>query len=130
MLYAIFCYDSEKTVEAWSKDKDDQVMASLGEVIGKLAQQKRLGPVARLSPTTTATTIRKGAQPLVTDGPFAETKEQLLGFYVVECASKEEALDTARDLARASGSAGAFEVRPLRFYEPGVGPELARSSAR
>ena len=130
MLYAIFCYDSEATTEAWTKDKDDRVMASLGEVIGKLAEQNRLGPVARLMPTTTATTIRKGAKPLVTDGPFAETKEQLLGFYVVECASKEEALDTARDLARASGSAGAFEVRPLRFFEPGVGLGLARSSPR
>ena len=121
MLYAIFCYDSEATVSAWSKEKDDQVMTQLGQVIGKLAEQKRLGPVARLMNTTAATTVRKGAEPLVTDGPFAETKEQLLGFYVVECASLDEALATAKDLARASGSAGAFEVRPLRFYHPGIG---------
>ena len=121
MLYAIFCYDSEATVSAWSKEKDDQVMTQLGGVMEKLAGEKRLGPVARLMNTTAATTVRKGAEPLVTDGPFAETKEQLLGFYIIDCASLDAAVDTAKDLARASGSAGAFEIRPLRFFHPGVG---------
>jgi hypothetical protein len=55
----------------------------------------------------------------VIDGPFAETKEQLLGFYVVDCASLEEAIDTAKDLARASSSAGSFELRPLAVFKPG-----------
>jgi len=121
MLYAIFCYDSEAAVGAWSKEKDDQVMAQLGEVTGKLAAQKRLGPTARLMPTTAATTIRKGKQPLVLDGPFAETKEQLLGFYIVDCESLEQAIETAQELARASASAGAFEIRPLKFFNPGSG---------
>ena len=121
MLYAIFCYDSEATVNAWSKEKDDQVMKDLGGVLTKLAEQKRLGPTARLMPTTAATTVRKGKEAMVIDGPFAETKEQLLGFYVIECASLEAALETAQDLARASGSAGAFEIRPLKFFQPGVG---------
>ena len=121
MLYAILCYDSEAEIEAWPKAKDDQVMADLGGVLTKLAEQKRLGPTARLMPTTAATTVRKGKQATVIDGPFAETKEQLLGFYVIECASLEAALETAHELARASGSAGAFEIRPLKFFEPGVG---------
>ena len=119
MLYAILCYDSEDVVGAWTKEKDAEVMASLGEVQRKLAEQGRLGPVARLLPTTAATTIRKGAEPLIIDGPFAETKEQLLGFYVIDCASLEEAIETAKDLARASGSAGAFELRPVGFFNPG-----------
>ena len=121
MLYAILCYDSEAVVSAWSKQKDDQVMTQLTAVTGKLAEQKRLGPVARLMPTTAATTVRKGTEPLITDGPFAETKEQLLGFYVVECASLEAALETAQELARASGSLGAFEIRPIRNFIPGSG---------
>jgi hypothetical protein len=121
MLYGIFCYDSEAVVGAWSKEKDDQVMTQLQGVIGKLAEKKRLGPVARLMPTTAARTVRKGTAPLIIDGPFAETKEQLLGFYVVECASFDEALEVAQDLARASGSAGAFEVRPLQYFHPGSG---------
>jgi hypothetical protein len=122
MLYAILCYDSEDVVGSWSKEKDDAVMASLGEVQVKLAAQNRLGPVARLLPTTAATTIRKGKEALVIDGPFAETKEQLLGFYVIECASLDEAIATAKDLARASGSAGAFELRPLAVFRPGSLP--------
>ena len=121
MLYAILCYDSEAVVNAWSKEKDDQVMAQLGGVMTKLAEQKRLGPTARLMPTTAATTIRKGKDAMIIDGPFAETKEQLLGFYVVDCASLEAALEVGRELAAASGSAGAFEIRPIKFFHPGVG---------
>lgn len=119
MLYAILCYDSESVVSSWSKEKDDAVMADLSEVQKKLAKAGKLGPVARLMPTTAATTIRKGREPLVIDGPFAETKEQLLGFYVVDCGSLDEALEAAQDLARASGSAGAFEIRPVSLFRPG-----------
>ena len=120
MLYAILCYDSEDVTSSWSKEKDDAVMASLGEVQAKLAAQNRLGPVARLLPTTAATTIRKGKDPIIMDGPFAETKEQLLGFYVVECATLDDAIVVAKDLAVASGSAGAYELRPIQLFRPGA----------
>jgi hypothetical protein len=53
--------------------------------------------------------------------PFVETKEQLLGFYVVECADLEAALDVARDLAKANPGAGGYEIRPLRIFQPGPG---------
>jgi hypothetical protein len=119
MLYAIFCYDSEEQVCAWSAEKDAAVMASLGAVQEKLTVQGRLGPVARLAPTTRARTIRKGKDAMILDGPFAETKEQLLGFYIVACATPEEAIEAATELARASGSAGAFEVRPITLFRPG-----------
>jgi hypothetical protein len=121
MLYAILCYDSEDVVGSWTKEEDDAVMTKLAVVERKLAKEGRLGPVARLVPTTAATTIRKGREPLVIDGPFAETKEQLLGFYVVECSTLEEAIETARELARASNSAGAYELRPLALFNPGGG---------
>jgi hypothetical protein len=119
MLYAILCYDSEDVVGSWTKEEDDAVMARLGGVQQKLADQGRLGPVARLLPTTTATTVRKGREPLVIDGPFAETKEQLLGFYIVDCATLDDAIEAAKDLARASGSAGAYELRPVALFRPG-----------
>jgi hypothetical protein len=121
MLYAILCYDSEDVVGSWSKQEEDAVMARLAVVQEKLAKQGRLGPVARLMPTTAATTVRKAREPLVLDGPFAETKEQLLGFYIVDCASLDEAIETARDLARASSTAGAYEIRPLLLFRPGAG---------
>jgi hypothetical protein len=119
MLYAILCYDSEEVVCAWTKEEDEAVVAALGAVQKKLRQQGRLGPVARLMPTTAATTVRKGKEPLVLDGPFAETKEQLLGFFIVDCESLEQAIEAAKDLAGASRSAGAFEIRPLRLFTPG-----------
>ena len=121
MLYAILCYDSEDVVGSWSKQEEDAVMAKLAVVQEKLAKQGRLGPVARLMPTTAATTVRKAREPVVIDGPFAETKEQLLGFYIVDCASLDEAIETAQDLGRASSTAGAYEIRPLLLFRPGAG---------
>ena len=99
MLYAILCYNSEEAIGAWSKEYHDETMTKLYAVNDKLARQGRLGPVARLVTTTAATTLRKGREDMVIDGPFAETKEQLLGFYVIDCASLEEAIDTAKELA-------------------------------
>ena len=51
------------------------------------------------------------------DGPFAETKEQLLGFYVVDCANEDAAIEVARDLRRVNPSA-VYEIRPIRRYLP------------
>lgn len=116
MLYAILCYDREDVVNAWSQAEDDAVMERLMAVQAPLAEQSRIGPVARLLPTTAATTIRKGKDAMILDGPFAETKEQLLGFYVVDADDLDGALAIAKDLAAASGSPGAFEIRPLRIF--------------
>ena len=118
MLYAILCYNSEDAVGSWSKDYHDETMARLTAVQDKLDKQGRLGPVARLLPTTAATTLRKGREEMVIDGPFAETKEQLLGFYVVDCKNLDEALDVARDLA-AANPGGAYEIRPVGHFTPG-----------
>ena len=119
MLYAILCYHSEAVVGSWTKEEDDAVLAKLGVVQEKLAKQGRLGPVVRLLPTTAATTIRKGREPLVIDGPFAETKEQLLGFYVIDCATLDEAIGTAKELAVANPGGGAYEIRPISIFRPG-----------
>jgi hypothetical protein len=119
MFYAILCYDSEAVVGAWTKEQDAAAIARLDVVQERLARDGRLGPVARLMPTTTATTLRKGKEAVVLDGPFAETKEQLLGFFVVECTSLEQAIETAKELGRASSSNGSYEIRPLMLYRPG-----------
>ncbi len=122
MLYAILCYNDEKVVWSWTPEQDAAVMARLGVVHDGLARQGRLGPTARLMPTTTATTVRKGDEPLILDGPFAEAKEQLLGFYVVDCESLEAALDVARSLARANPGAGGYEIRPVSLFLSGTLP--------
>jgi hypothetical protein len=127
MQYAILCYHDEKVTCAWSKEEDDAVMAKLGVVIEKLTRQGKLGPVARLLPTTAATTLRKDREPaLVIDGPFAETKEQLLGFYIIDCASLDEALEITRELG-AANPGGAYEIRPVGFFfDP---PQLTSKAA-
>lgn len=119
MQYAILCYHDEKITCAWSKEHDDAVMARLGAVMDKYSRQGRLGPVARLLPTTAATTLRKDREPaLVLDGPFAETKEQLLGFYIIDCKDLDEALAFARELGEANPG-GAYEIRPVDVFFPG-----------
>jgi hypothetical protein len=69
-------------------------------------------------PTTAAATLRKENPPVVLDGPYAETKEQLLGFYIVDCKNLDEALDVARDLG-AANPGGAHEIRPVGMFAPG-----------
>ena len=115
MLYAILCYHNESVVGAWSKEKDAAVMAEHKIVMDRLAAQGKLGPVARLMPTTAATTLRAGREPVVLDGPFAETKEQFLGFYVVDCETLDEVLEAASGLL---GESGALEIRPVRAFWP------------
>ena len=120
MLYAILCYH-EDFVGSWTKEQDEAVMKKLMVVQDKLAKQGRLGPVARLLPTTAATTLRKDDPPLVLDGPYAETKEQLLGFYVIDCKNLDEAVEVAKDLGAASPG-GAYEIRPVGLFMPGSRP--------
>lgn len=114
MLYAILCYASEDVVTGWSKAEDDAVMEKLAVVQEKYAKAGKLGPVARLLPTTAATTLRKvRGESVVIDGPFAETKEQFLGFYTLECNHLEEAIEFARELSAVNPSGGSYEIRPI-----------------
>ena len=118
MLYAILCYNDEDVVWSWSQEEDQAVMAKLAAVQDGLVKSGNLGPSLRLLPTTAATTLRKSQDPpLVIDGPFAETKEQLLGFYVIDVVDLNAALDIARDLA-AANPGGAYEIRPVALYNP------------
>jgi hypothetical protein len=118
MLYTLLCYNDEDVVWSWSKEQDASVMARLGAVQDRLIKEGKMGPSLRLLPTTAATTLRKNHEPpLVIDGPFAETKEQLLGFYIVDVPDLEGALAIARELAEANPG-GAYEIRPVAIYNP------------
>jgi len=123
MLYAVLCYSDEKVVSSWTKEEDDACMVRLGQVQDGLRNMGKLGPVVRLQNTTEAKTLRKtSGEPVVFDGPFAETKEQFLGFYVADCETIDEAVDFARKLAVANPDSGAYEIRPLRVYVPSALP--------
>lgn len=120
MRYAILCYNSEAVVTSWTPEQDAAVMARLDVVHKRLEREGKLGPAARLRATTTAATLMKGSNPpMIVDGPYAETKEQLLGFYIVDCADRDEALGIAKELAAANPGIGGYEVRPVSLFLPG-----------
>src|SRR5215218_4671380 len=119
MLYAILAYHVEAEVAAWSADEDAALMTDLHRVHDRLTQAGRLGPAARLGATQKARTLRGPGAGVVIDGPFAETKEQLLGFYVLDCANEDVAIELARTLRRANPSA-VYEIRPVSLYLPGI----------
>ncbi|AJE46118.1 YciI family protein [Celeribacter indicus] len=114
MRYTILCYHNEDITSAWTEEEDAEVIDKLKAVNRKWA--KSFGPIARLMPTSAATTLRK-SENIVTDGPFAETKEQLLGFYVLDVESLDVAIRIAREMAEANPG-GAYELRPIALYYP------------
>ncbi|MGH7483122.1 MAG: YciI family protein [Longimicrobiales bacterium] len=111
MRYLILIYENEATTpqdegefQKWM-DYTERLKAS-GAFLGGEA----------LQPTSTATTVRnRNGKVLTTDGPFAETKEQLGGFYMVECASLDEALKWASEIP--SVGRGPVEVRPIMEFD-------------
>ena len=119
MIYAILAYHVEADVMSWTAEQDATVMTGLLGVHDRLNEKKLLGPSVRLGAAKKARTLRGPGAGLAIDGPFAETKEQLLGFYILDCATEEAAIEAARDLRRVNPSA-VYEIRPVSLYLPGV----------
>ena len=120
MLYALLCYGSEDEVAAWTRDHERTVLLRCADVAGLMDSFGARGPALQLMPTTTALTLRPGVEPKVIDGPFDETREQLLGLWLYDCPTLEDAMATAHLLARARGmNAGSLEVRPVATFYGG-----------
>ena len=119
MLYVILAYHVEDHVASWTSQEDAARMVDLNKVHDRLTQEGRLGPAARLGATQDACVLRGPGAGVVVDGPFTESKEQLLGFYVIDCADRDAAIAAARDLRQANPSA-MYEIRPVRLFRPGV----------
>jgi len=118
MMYAVLCYNDEQMVLGWTREQDDAVMNALSMVHDKWEKAGKLKPSIRLLPTSAATTLHK-SKDLVIDGPYAETKEALLGFYIIDVDNLEEGLQFARELGKANPG-GAYELRPINLYLPGA----------
>lgn len=127
MLYSILCYESEALAAQRTKQEDNAMMCRVKEVMEQLKTEGKLGPAARLMPTTTATHIRSGRDPVVIDGPFAETKEQLLGIYILDCRTLEDAIEAAKRLA-CEKPHGTLEIRPVAVFNPAGVPSIAVAS--
>jgi hypothetical protein len=112
MKYLLMIY-SDEAADALKSEAETQ--AEMGRYFAYTAEtQKAAVYVAgeALHPTSTATTVRlRGGELITTDGPFAETKEQLGGFYLVDCANLDEAIQWAAKIPHASQ--GSIEIRPL-----------------
>jgi len=110
--YAALIYTADVD---WSAPEHADTIAKYGDFGTTAASIIRGG--AALYPTGTATTVRaqggQGGDVLTTDGPFAETKEVLTGFYLLECADLDEATAAASKLAHIHHDDGAVEVRPV-----------------
>jgi hypothetical protein len=119
MIYAILAYHEESIVTGWSAAEDAALMDDLHRVHRKLADEGKLGPAARLGLTGDAVTIRTSDKPMVIDGPFAETKEQLLGLYILDCADRDEAVASVLELAKANPTA-VYEIRPVMLMLKGL----------
>ncbi len=116
MLYAMLAYHDESDVQSWSEAEDDALMDQLNAVHDRLGRAEALGPAARLGATAKAVVVR--GRGLVSDGPFAETKEALLGFYILDCADMAEAVRAAEDF-KAANPGAIYELRPIVLYRPG-----------
>jgi hypothetical protein len=113
MQYLLMCCIDE---ELWARLPDSRkgpLMQEYEALLQALAQRGQLRASAKLRPSSTSTTLReRNGKPVVTDGPFAETKEQLGGYHLVECEDLDEALAIAARIptVRVGGS---IEVRPV-----------------
>ena len=117
MLYAILAYHEEAKISALTSEDDAALMSKLLAIQAKMVEEGTLGPQVRLGATKEARTVR--ANGVVVDGPFAETKEHLLGFYVVDCETSDAAIAIARDLQRVNPTA-VYEIRPVALHVPGA----------
>jgi len=116
MLYAILAYHVEADVMSWTPEEDAALMGKLLKAHERVSRNNSLGPTARLGETGRALTLRNGT---VIDGPFAETKEQLLGFYLLDCANEDAAVGAARELQSVNPGA-VYEIRTVRRFIPGA----------
>lgn len=111
MQYAILIYGTEGVFEQLTESEQEQALDEHRAVQQELSSGGTLAAVARLMGTSAAMTVRKkGESLLVLDGPFAETKEQLLGLYIIECSSMDEALEQAKKLPQGIAT---YEIRPI-----------------
>lgn len=115
MKYLCLIYNDEKALDDVPQSELDAVLAACHSYDQELTRRGQLLASERLQPVAAARTIRfEGGKTAITDGPFAETKEQLGGFYLIDARDMEEALAIAKEIPPARF--GSLEVRPIRDY--------------
>ena len=117
MQYMLLCCFDESSWEKLSDQRKEAIMRDYGAVIQSLVDSGRFRGGGRLHPTAAATTVRmRNGKMVLTDGPFAETKEQFGGYHVIECKDLDEAISIAGRIPTLPAG-GAIEVRPVAAPE-------------
>jgi hypothetical protein len=113
MQYMLLCCFDEKRWEEIPEAERDRIMQEYGALLQSLNKSGQHLASGKLQPTATATTVRvRSGKPAIIDGPFAETKEQLGGYHLIECKNLDEAIGVAKRIPTIPFG-GAIEVRPL-----------------
>jgi hypothetical protein len=116
MQYMWLIYDDEKVWQGMSEDERNGVYGEYGAFTQSIQASGNMVAGDALQPTSTATTVRvRDGETLMTDGPFAETKEQLGGYYLIEAKDADEALAIAARIP--SAKYGSIEVRPVVVFD-------------
>ena len=115
MRYMLLIYSKETDMAQASQEEHDRISSAHRAVMEETAKHGIFRGAEPLKPTATATTIRiQDGKPLITDGPFAETKEQLAGYYILDCKDLDEAIGWAEKIPTAcQGGEGCVEIRPI-----------------
>ncbi len=112
MKYMLLIYHEEKGWDGYSEQERQDIYREYRELIGELQPKGKFLEGDELQPTATARTVRvRDGKPVVTDGPFAETREQVGGYFLIEAESQEEAISIAARIP--SARTGTIEVRPV-----------------
>jgi hypothetical protein len=120
MRYMFLVYSREAEMAEAPAADILKVRAGHWAVINETRQRGVFCAGEPLAPTAMATTVRQeGGKPLILDGPFAETKEQLAGYYILDCENLDEAIEWAKQIPTAcQGGEGCIEIRPVREIPP------------
>jgi hypothetical protein len=120
MHYMFLIYSRETEWAEASANEKERVRAGHWAVMDATRHKGVFVAGQPLQPTATATTVRsEGGKPLVLDGPFAETKEQLAGYYIIDCRNLDEAIEWAAKIPTScKGSEGCVEIRPIAEIPP------------
>jgi hypothetical protein len=131
MQYLLLIHESEANEARMTPDQNAALLSEYHAFTEGIQRSGKFVGANRLQPTTTATTVRvRNGKAQTTDGPFAETREQLAGYYLVEATDLDEAVKLAAKIP--SARTGAIEVRPIwpmPDQELGVGARAAASHA-
>jgi hypothetical protein len=130
MRYMMLVYSTEGP-DGLPAEEAQRIYAGHRKVMDEAIRKGVLVGAEPLAPTSTATTVRvQNGQALVTDGPFAETKEHLAGYYIMECENLDEAIEWAAKIPTAcQGSEGCIEIRPMRWQSARAEPEAIAENA-